>query len=237
MGTSPDEIEYDVRYVAFLDVLGFKDLVDKSVNDPVARETVASSLIAFRQNLGAFNKESLRYSQFSDSVLLSAERSEAGLIYMLIACASISTALLKRGVLVRGGLVVGQIYHESELLFGPAVAKAYAADRNGDPPRITISKEVVEDGRNNELFTRKWPAVLLQDDYDGQFIFNSVLHASTAREGSNNLLSFDDGYFIVERINKFCNENNNERSVVAKWRWFRGLWNRAVEEGGYLPMA
>jgi len=237
MNSAADEFAYEDRYVAFLDVLGFKNLVESSVTDPAARATVSSSLIAFRQVLAAFNDDTVRYSQFSDSVLLSAPRSEVGMVYLLMACSSISTALLKRGVLIRGGIVAGLIYHQADLMFGPAIADAYSADRNGDPPRITMTADFVADGRATGLFQTKWPAVVLQDEYDGQFILNTVLHASTARPGLDQLLGVLDGYAIVERINHFCNERNHDRSVVAKWRWFKRLWNTAVEEGKFLPLA
>lgn len=237
MTPSADEFAYEDRYVAFLDVLGFKNLVESSVTDPAALATVSSSLIAFRQVLAAFNDDTVRYSQFSDSVLLSAPRSEAGMAYLLLACTSISTTLLKRGVLVRGGIVAGLIFHNSDLMFGPAIAAAYSADRNGDPPRITMSADFVSDGKDTGMFVTKWPAVVMQDDYDGQIILNTVLHAFTARPENDQLLSVDDGYAIVERIKRFCNEQNYDRSVVAKWRWFKRHWNTAVKEGNFLPLA
>lgn len=228
---------YGERYVAFLDVLGFKALVEEADRHRDQISTILTSLLAFREILERYGASEVRYSQFSDSVIISAPRTEAGMTYLFEACVRISTRLLKEGVLVRGGIVRGNVMHTEQVAFGPAIAEAYQADGSGSPPRILLSNDVIEDGVQSRLLVDKWPGIFVQDDYDGQFMLNIVLFAATARKDASAILDLDMGSSIAKRIRESCNPERNHPNVVAKWRWFRRYWNDAVDENGYLPRA
>jgi len=228
---------YGQRYVAFLDILGFKALVKEADRHRDQIATILTSLLAFREILERYGASEVRYSQFSDNVIISAPRTEAGMTYLFEACVRISTRLLKEGVLVRGGIVLGNVMHTEQVAFGPAIAEAHQADGSGTPPRILLSKGVIEDGVESRLLVDKWPDIFVQDDYDGQYMLNIVLFAATAREGVSAILDLAMGSSIASRITANCNPERNHPDAVAKWRWFRRYWNDAVDENGYLPRA
>ena len=238
----PDVVEgaegYGEHYVAFLDVLGFKALVTRADKRRTELKTVLASLAGFRDVLGRYGASSIQYSQFSDSVIVSAPRSEVGMTYLFEACVQISAQLLKEGVLVRGSIVMGNVLHTDEVAFGPGIVAASEGDAPGSPPRILVSRQVIEDGVESRLLVDKWPAVIVQDDYDGQMMLNIVLFASTARKGLTAVFDRSSGRAIARTISANCDEQHQKApDVVAKWRWFRRYWNEAVDENGYLPRA
>lgn len=231
------EVSYGERYVAFLDVLGFKALVVEADRHRDELYKILVSLRAFREVLERYGASEVRFSQFSDSVIISAPRTEQGMTYLFEACVRVSTRLLKEGVLVRGGIALGNVMHTSQVAFGPAIVAAYEADTTGGPPRILLTPEVVEDGIKSRLLIDKWPKIVVQDDYDGQMMLNIVLYAATAQRGMSAILDLDAGTAIARCIRRNCSENHNPPAVVAKWRWFKRYWNDAVDENGFLPRA
>lgn len=130
-----DRIAYKKKLVAFVDILGFGDLVRKSVDEGDAEiilrtmKRLASNddIESYRGNAAQIckNAEKLsndldfRISQVSDCVVVSAELSPAGAINIVNYCRKIAERLLLReGRLCEGYLTIGEIYHEGVDFFG-----------------------------------------------------------------------------------------------------------------------
>jgi hypothetical protein len=135
------------KFVAFVDVLGFKTMVEAA---ELAERTGASDalegLFALLAKLGTphdamgyfidgpiFCPESRRVqrgmdfqiTQISDCVVVSAEISPAGIISLVGHCWSVVTKLLQDGVMCRGYVTRGSVYHIPTQVIGLAYQRAF----------------------------------------------------------------------------------------------------------------
>ena len=151
----PEEgYSYPEKYVAFLDILGFSDLVERADEDPELRKGLAEVLHIFQTTCGTNPATGTRVTQFSDSLVITALRTELGLSSILHGCEWLTMNLIQYGVLLRGGVAVGRVSHEAHILFGIGVNRAYQFEKSGGPPQIGLAAEVVSD-LNDQTFTPK----------------------------------------------------------------------------------
>ena len=165
---------YGKYIIAFIDILGFKNLVNLSENNETdfikiqnilnrftllkQKETWVDSRIlmeveedAQRKELSDFYIDDMVHcSCFSDSVIIAIEASKninercSALIALL---SQISTELLREGILVRGAISYGNLYVNkvSDIYFGTALNKSYTLESTVSKyPRILLSKELIE---------------------------------------------------------------------------------------------
>lgn len=164
---------YQNYIVAFIDILGFKNIVErseKSEHDFLLihkvlnhftslkhKETWEQAHILMDVEEDAQKKElndfyiddMVHCCCFSDSVIIAIEASESinercsALIALL---AQISTELLKDGILIRGAISYGGLYVDSisDTYFGTALNKSYTLENTvAKYPRIILSKELI----------------------------------------------------------------------------------------------
>lgn len=145
--------------VAFIDILGFKDMIEKYFNG-----TKTDTLVNLEHALNEANsyvksiasKESpqielkIKINQFSDCVLISfdlntslPENITVGYFFMLIL--NYQCLLLKYGIATRGGVSIGGHYESSNMIFSEALVKSYMIESTKALyPRILIDKGVLE---------------------------------------------------------------------------------------------
>lgn len=106
-------IEYETRYVAFLDLLGFKNMVMLSESDPKMLNIISTAL-CYIQNMQTDNYEGImpmvklskQVTAFSDSVVISYNTTmPGGGFHVMKDLVYICNDLLSIGIPVRGGLL------------------------------------------------------------------------------------------------------------------------------------
>lgn len=144
-----EELGFVKRWVAFLDFLGFRELVAEIEKDPQKAEALLENLRSPRQiydhlaphftQLGKHG--ALRITGFSDSIVIS-----AGHPYLVIHIANSFYALaMSLGLFIRGGIAVGTLYHDDEVVLGSAMIRAYLLESQvARVPRVVIDDAVVE---------------------------------------------------------------------------------------------
>ncbi len=177
--------EYEDRFVAFVDILGFKDLIkrtygpNKSVDpsqirealqvpDPVEREMVVVGRI------GDIADSGHRMAAFSDCVVITTDPSENGLIHILHHIAKIGFRLIQLGFLCRGGVSRGLVYHQNEMVFGPALIDAYRLEQSANMPRVILQEEVMNMGLSVESPVHKIFRKFTRKDNDGKYYVNTL---------------------------------------------------------------
>lgn len=137
-----DEPQFRDKFIAFVDILGF----ESKVADAEGREQLRlSDLLGFCASLSqeAHTKDiadigpmicpespcvarNLDYqvTQISDCVIISAEISPAGVINLVHHVASSVYALMTKGIMVRGYISRGSIYHMDHQVIGPGYLEA-----------------------------------------------------------------------------------------------------------------
>ena len=143
---------YKDRYIVFIDILGFKDIVNKSNNDNKKAEEILENLKCIerikKENDEIFKLTSInrRVTIFSDSIIISYPllHSESGCFLSLVLdIIYITIELLNKGVYIRGGMTYGKLYHENNICFGPAMVEAYSLEQEAIYPIIIIDKKTI----------------------------------------------------------------------------------------------
>lgn len=159
-------IEYNKRMVAFLDILGFERIVDKSRNDAEIVKKLANILMGSKQIALSVLKTKLTvlqvdptqyvYRAFSDtSVIIGPYTSHDDLIFISMWVMYYQYSLWKlEQSFLRGAIVYGDIYHDKDVIFGPAIADAYHLERDAAKarwPRVLIDKSLLDQVMSGEL--------------------------------------------------------------------------------------
>ncbi len=133
--------------VAFIDVLGWKDVVERSAQDTSLIDRLSNVLARVKGRIsqivsGEGYSHGASAHQFSDAHFLTIDKSDAntriGPEYAALWCRLLAREYLKEGLLVRGGMTIGQFYDDGFACFGPAVTRAYYLEREVSDPMIVI---------------------------------------------------------------------------------------------------
>lgn len=192
---------FETRFVAFLDVLGWREHVTAAQNDAVLRSALVGAVTdvcrVTRDRLdedlssGETTREALaaRYSQFSDCIVLSARPdAKDSLFGFLLEVMAVVRGYLFHGFLVRGGIAVGNMYHDEEVAMGPALTEAYDLEHQfAIHPRVILSptwkkfdvagSSLIDDTPDDDGYFRKFH--ILERAADG-YEFLHYLHPLVA---------------------------------------------------------
>ncbi|MFS0604931.1 hypothetical protein [Peribacillus frigoritolerans] len=143
--------EYEHRLVAFIDILGFSNLVNKSNDDPTYFQKLLEALKVIQHNVKHNEKKqdkensSIEMVQFSDSIVISRPyNSTTDFNVFIMNLNWIQKRLAEIGILVRGGVSAGRLYHKGTIAFGPAFISAYRIESElADFPRIVIDPQIM----------------------------------------------------------------------------------------------
>jgi len=163
-----DDVSYSPRYVAFIDILGFGDIV-KRLEDPHgdSRRTALRRLLSATRDLGTGQRlwqgeydpnplvqaklrrnrerqgDLLLSHTFSDCTVISAADSTQGLNWLIESTVRVCTNLLYWGMVSRGGIAWGSLHHDDDCVFGKGYIDAYELEKHvAIYPRIAVSDEV-----------------------------------------------------------------------------------------------
>lgn len=139
---------YEERYFAFIDVLGFSNIVKRSATDRVVVAQIFDALTSISDSAEKARRAGLEIeaTSFSDNVVLSSPVSRKSLLGMFEIIGNLSADLLSKSMLFRGAIVKGKAVHNSAVVFGPALVDAYRLETSTSfHPRIMLSDPVFED--------------------------------------------------------------------------------------------
>lgn len=236
---------YTSRYIAFLDILGFKDLILRSTgNAPnVTVDEIRSILDVPKPageeqivlgRIGDISKSCHRLTAFSDSVIITTDETEQGLMHLLQHVEKIGFRLARLGTLYRGGIANGLVYHGGHQVFGPAVIEAIEIEKQAVFPRVVLSVPVVNAGRSaaepvSTIFRR-----CTRTDIDGVVFVHylRVLRTITDSDGplpdDLRVLHASIEASIAQQLNH-CAAGTSEK---LKWEWFQSYFRWAIDESG-----
>ncbi len=155
-------MKYEERVVAFIDILGFRSLLEetvdsKGVENEVKINSVVDAYTSIRRILdldNSFSDDSLKISRskqvsiFSDCLVISFKAHEPSEVFhTLLEIKILIMQLLWSGMLCRGAVSLGKFIHTPEYLFGPALAEAYLLETKAALyPRVILDRPVIETG-------------------------------------------------------------------------------------------
>ncbi len=175
-------VEYEQRVVAFLDVLGWGSAVSNSETDSELRRCLLNAAWALAAHVQNYVESDTvehpsrdEYSQFSDSLVVSFPYEAPNDLLRLVRLVSeFQTTLLLSGFLLRGGVTVGSLFHSREIVFGPAMNRAYALEHEvAVHPRVVIDPALDAPLRAAKaLLPPHWPFIVRSGDgpYETDFL-------------------------------------------------------------------
>ena len=146
------------KFIAFIDILGFKSMV---ANSEAGTGMPLPELLELLKKLGdgsersrfekygptccplaqrSANNMNFRVTQISDCAIVSSEVSPAGVINLVSHCWGAVIELMARGVMCRGYIKRGSIYHTDSQVIGTGYQEVYAAES-----RVSAFKHEAED--------------------------------------------------------------------------------------------
>lgn len=196
--------EYIPCYFAFIDLLGFKEIVKTKTCSEIANifDEAKKQYTVNRVNddgveIPVIPPEDIHYYIMSDSVCIYIrDDNKSALPVLLWLCMDFQVRMLclDTPILVRGSISRGDIFEDNNVLFGPAMVEAYLrAEKLAHVPRIILSANLYDETTDRtdkaflDGFTRPEP--------DGFYVINYInyfcIHNSTLkyRENVNNYIS------------------------------------------------
>lgn len=233
---------YEDRIIAFLDILGFSDLINRLDGNPELHGIVHHALSLIRHHKYRANDNApvlvggvsisadLEVSVFSDSIAISSAIEEKGMLNcyrVFTACGWLQAELLYLGILTRGGISKGKTYHRDDLLYGDGMLNAYRLEsRAAIYPRILIDSSLFD------MTTNSMRGTFFEEDSDGLFFINPfhfdafIKTENLAGELDGRQLYFDRvGHHIEQGI-----QESKHSDHFAKWTWLQKRYIAASDE-------
>ena len=224
---------YDDRVVAFVDILGFRNLVLSLRDNPLILSKVYRVLDRIkdversRQHSHSMVTE-LEVSVFSDSIAISSPSQDEKAFSLCWTCGYLQASLLYLGILSRGGIAIGPTIHTDGILVGEGLISAYDLEQGvAHFPRIVLSKAAFE---KHQRYFRPFSAV----DGDG-VRFLDLFKFDDAVEGIESLAGegYDPRAIFYEEVRKHLVRgliDTHNEGHAAKYAWLARRYDLAVSE-------
>jgi hypothetical protein len=233
---------YEERFIAFLDILGWRKQVEASKADQSLIRKLGAVLAHLKGASGKTILPLLEFSQFSDCIIISTLASEFNISKFLSAAMGINQVLLYLGFLVRGGITKGLVYHNGSVAFGQALTRAYDLERLSVYPRIILDHDIEQLFLDSQNFTSngincqfKW----IRRSPDGFYFLDflqsqnaqSIVGQEEAADGQKSppLHFLRD---VREMIARNLRDHHDSRDIRTweKYRWTAEYFNEVVLE-------
>ena len=224
---------YQQRYCAFVDILGFRQLIADLRKKPegVNALRLALATIYYPSPKGAevFTDDDLasdfRAQSISDAVAISALPTSKGLQQVFLSLKALSMHLLSHGHFIRGAIVKGRLHHDDKMVFGEALVQAYDLETKVvQYPRIMILSDVAADAK------KYWLTAFLKQADDGPYFLHVL------RDIHDEIVAFPpvlhETYYDLKKIieRKFA-ESITTRTILKRFNGSQNIGTKA-----YLPM-
>jgi hypothetical protein len=233
---SEGEGRYETRYCAFLDILGFSDLISNIGKDGFSFKVVRDLLRKIHQpsKFDTAGTADFRATTVSDAIALSSSFSANGLAVLVDAIGRLVLGALEEGYFMRGGLCRGLLYHDNEMVFGEAFIKAYRLESSvARYPRVMITKQVYDEAVGSNL--GRYFRDHLSQAADGPYFVHvleeiktelAVIDAGVAPAiiAEQRLAVFGK---MRDQIERRLGETADDPNHFEKAQWFAAYWNAA----------
>jgi hypothetical protein len=243
--TSAAGPRYEQRYCAFVDVLGFTELLKKFGTHDKYTELRNILFAIHSPRASPFEKpfagSDLRAQSISDAVCISTAASAPGLLHLMSALQFSTLDVLSEGVLVRGAVVKDYLYHAPGIVFGQALVRAYLLESKiVKYPRVMLTSDVVKDSETyaaNAPYTEAFKGRVTQAD-DGPYFLDYFweIRGIMERGDMNGGEILDRYQAMAYLIQDNLREAFDVPAYFEKWQWIANYWNRTAAALGLIPI-
>lgn len=231
MANSYSESNYPHKLVAFLDILGFKDLVMQDREGALQTiNSIDGHLKHVLKILADNHGKTFSTKLFSDCICVSCEDTFENMFYIIYELAFIQLYFSLEGIFLRGDLSKGNHFENDRMIFSKGLIKAYELEQAAIYPRIIIDKDFIDQiKKDNDLYFPVYIGFMKQDfliqSPDGQFFIDYL-----------NLLH-EEGFDQIEFLQKHrksiidnVNKNLKNIKIIDKYRWIAEYHNYKFNE-------
>lgn len=213
------------KYVAFLDVLGFKELVQQrgdKLNDYF--EIIQIALKDIRDD-----KAEIESQIVSDSIILACEISNQSLGLLLKAVQTIQSRCALKNIWLRGAITTGEIHfnREPNVVLGNGLTQAYLMESQEKYPRIIINPAIVQGFNTREKFietyNRRNKPLIFQPNYSSNFIANDAIFVTFLER-----IVADDWDSLEIIYNHVKLELYSGQQNYLKYLWLKNYFSEAL---------
>lgn len=248
-----EKMEYS--YVAFLDILGFKNMIFNDIDKVMfALNKVKEFSILYCNATNAVSSMSEdvlpKATMFSDSIVISVPECDCYLEEFVKIISIFQYELLKEGILIRGGIELGYMYHDNFYSFGEALVNAYLLEcETAIFPRVVISNEAIrisQDSKNDEFSSSLDFCMEYNDDCDEAYpgiMYNFAIRIEDVAQKDSEGTYFVDYLFNgiyddletgrkshVQKIKKVIEAglSISSESIRRKYIWLEEYYNQSI---------
>lgn len=231
---------YQQRYCAYIDILGFKELVNRLAAGGTPFEFLKELLSKLHNpwnNLGGMRTDAdFRVQSMSDAVVISTTPTAWGLVKILHAISDLTRDLLMQGYFIRGAIAKGGLYHDDKMVFGDALVAAFKLEQEIVRfPRIMVSSEIFNEARADEEFGATMYTSILKGD-DGPYHAHTLEPLAKFLQGAQHSkdaeavkLELEQWVEIQKKIEQRFAEAADTPRNYEKVKWFVNYWNQTVD--------
>lgn len=226
--------EYEERIVAFIDILGFRSLVNGTIDRETSEvdndklKILGDSLMlikrGFKDSLEDLQKSSdFQITYFSDSIVVSFPSSVENLSIVFKTLKGIQIELIEKGILLRGGIVQGKVIHTPEMILGPAMINAYDLEsKSALYPRITIDPEIIHQHFSEDSLNVNDLKTAIKIDFDNTFYIDYF------KSSSNPSLEDEKRYYSNLRKLIRSGVKRADIGLRMKYLWMLNKFNISI---------
>lgn len=221
-----EEIIYKKGYVFFIDILGFKKLVETESAAYIKKLIDYFHDFFLNGDFAKSIKTHWSITQVSDCIVISFEEKKTYSFYLLLhAFFDLQTMLLtKENILIRGACCYGDIYHTDKHLFGTAYQNAYQYEENfAIYPRIIV---IPEDTEHLFISEREHCKEFLKLDTDGLYYLDYINIDIADIEEDKKQEYLDK---LKEKIEQGKKNYSNKLSTLIKYNWLENKYNEFIK--------
>lgn len=231
------KIVFEERAVAFIDVLGFKSVVENLDSKNFLEELVATleEAVPGLDSMVDSNvpRELIpKHISISDSIILSAPLtsdnmdSYCGLSILVMRVIQLTHMFLAKGYLIRGGISIGSVWHTDSNIVGPAYQNAYLIETKTGSPRIELDAKA-----KDYWLERNGTSNFMCLNYRDCFMVNG-LHDYYIQDGTHGATEkvFKNYKTTIEQ--KKSSEMID--SVQYKWWWYGEFLNSEIKRNQFI---
>lgn len=250
------DMNYANHVASFFDLLGFKEIVAKKSPDEILAINKMLRDVN-RITLTPSDLPPLKFINFSDSAVRARQvpNDDALVLYSTVwnefrNIAFAQTSLINLKVLIRGGVTIGDLYFENDVVFGGALNRAYSLESEiAIFPRLVVDRSLVnivldsqedalaslrkfapdeaKQSKGRNIDDIRW---FLQKDFDGVLfldylgVFFELSKNTSARGELISAILIMHRNVIVSGLEDYMYNDK----LLAKYNWLKNYHNRFV---------
>ncbi len=206
--------EYTECFVAYLDILGFKEKVKEANKNAQSLDELINALkinSTFTQSKGKKTSSDgeldIRSFFFSDSFVFMIKGDKGNLPHLFLIIRFLQDRLWEKGLCLRGAIVKGKMYWpkpKENIILGPAMIVAHRLESEvAVYPRIVVGQELYEYIKIKSERIKTWSengdlplSSFIKKDRDGVYFFD-ILNPDIVRKKGEDIKNLNERFSIV----------------------------------------